>query len=138
MEDMRAWWQRPEPDPELRAALSRVESAPDPTDVDAMRFRIVTAARTRLARLRSPAPRWWEWISGWSRVAVPAGLAATFGAALLLQGAMSSALDSANADVGSDSTLVAAAFSEPGRSDVADYLIAPGGNDWLLEQAVIQ
>jgi hypothetical protein len=71
-------------------------------------------------------------------VAVPAGLAASLGAALLLQGATSSALDNANADVGADSTLVAAAFSEPGNSDVADYLIAPGGNDWLLEQAVIQ
>ena len=135
---MRPWWRHSEPDPELGAALSQLDSAPDPDELDAMRVRIVTAARTRLAQLRSPSPRWWEWISAWSRVALTAGLAASLGAALLLQGATSSALDNANADVGSDSTLVAAAFSEPGNSDVADYLVAPGGNDWLLEQAVIQ
>jgi hypothetical protein len=41
--------------------------------------------------------------------------------------------------MGSDSTLVLAAFAEPAAgSQLTGYLIAPEGNDWLLEQAVDQ
>ena len=136
---MRAWWRRPELDPKLRHVLLHADSAAHGADTDALRSRIVAAAGSRLARLRSPAPRWWEWITGWSRLAVPVGLAVSVAAVLLVQGAVTPTLTAVSADVGPDSTLALAAFSEPGAdSELASDLIAPGGSDWLLEQAVSQ
>jgi hypothetical protein len=129
----------PKRDQVLGEALRQIESVAGPADPEILRRRIVAAARARLAELAWPAPRWWEMISGWSRVAVPVGLAASLAAGLLVQGSIPGADSASVGELGADSTLVIAAFSEPssGRLLTA-HLIAPEGNDWLLEQAVTQ
>ena len=63
----------PERDPELAAALRRIEPAPDLSGEEALRLRILRAARGKAREVNAGAPRWWEWISGWIAVAVPMG-----------------------------------------------------------------
>jgi negative regulator of sigma E activity len=133
-------FEEPERDRVLGEALRQIDAGAGPGDAEALRRRIMAAARSRLAELATPSPRWWEMISGWSRVAVPLGLAASLAAGLLVQGSVTGA-DSASStgELGADSTLVIAAFSEPGSGSLLTaHLIAPEGNDWLLEQAVTQ
>jgi hypothetical protein len=130
----------PRRDPELGAALRRLESASPMGSAEELRRRILSAARPKLGALGARAPHWWEWISGWMRVAVPVGLAASLAAALLLprSGEVTN-FGAYTAEVGADSTLVLAAFSEPSAGrQLAAHLIAPEGNDWLLEQALSQ
>jgi hypothetical protein len=137
---MNGLFQEPKRDRVLGEALRQIESGAGLADAEILRRRIVAAARSRLAELARPAPRWWEMISGWSRVAVPVGLAASLAAGLLVQGSVTGADSALSAgELGADSTLVIAAFSEPssGRLLTA-HLIAPEGSDWLLEQAVTQ
>jgi hypothetical protein len=140
MDGMSWLFRDPERDPELERALQRIETARETSDVEALRRRILAAARPRLARLGAPALRWWEWISTWTRVAIPVGLAASLAAGLLIRaGGTATAFSSYSTDMGSDSTLVLAAFSEPASGSwFTAHLIAPEGNDWLLEQAVSQ
>jgi anti-sigma factor RsiW len=130
----------PERDPELGKALRRIEAGWEPGDPEAVRRRILAAARPALTRLGSRAPKWWEWISGWTRVAVPVGLAASLAAGLLVHQSVNAGNASGySTDMGSDSTLVLAAFSESDAgSELTAHLIAPEGGDWLLEQAVGQ
>jgi hypothetical protein len=130
----------PKRDRVLGEALRQIDAVAGAADAEILRRRIVSAARSRLAELAMPCPRWWEMISGWSRVAVPLGLAASLAAGLLVQGTVTGAESASYAgELGADSTLMIAAFSEPssGRLLTA-HLIAPEGNDWLLEQAVTQ
>jgi anti-sigma factor RsiW len=132
-------FREPERDPTLRDALRQIDTGLEPGGSDALRRRIVAAARPALGRLGSTAPKWWEWISDWTRIAVPVGLAATLAAGLLVHGSVNDGTVGYGTDMGSDSTLVLAAFSEPAAgSQLTGYLIAPEGNDWLLEQAVGQ
>jgi hypothetical protein len=139
MDGMSGLFREPKRDPALGSALRRIEAASRMDDPQALRRRIVAAARARLARLGSPAPQWWEWISAWIRVAVPVGLAAALAAGLLVGGSDTTTLSNSATDMGSDSTLVLAAFSDPAAgSELTGYLIAPEGNDWVLEQAVSQ
>jgi anti-sigma factor RsiW len=140
MDGMNWLFREPERDSTLGDALRQMQSVPEPGDADALRRRIIAAARPALGRLGSRAPKWWEWISGWTRIAVPVGLAAAVAAGLLVQGSISAGnAGVSSTDMGSDSTLVFAAFSEPAAgSQLTGYLIAPDGNDWLLEQAVGQ
>jgi hypothetical protein len=134
-----SWWRRPEQDPALGEALRRIESDIALSDADRLRQRIVAAAGSRLNRLEEPALRWWEWITAWSRLAVPVGLAASIGAALLIQGVTPALSPSSAVDAGSDSTLVVAALSDPSAGgQLAAGLIAPEEHDWLLQQAVGQ
>jgi hypothetical protein len=139
MDRMNGLFQEPKRDRVLGEALRQIDSVAGPADAEILRRRIVAAARSRLAELTRPAPRWWEMISGWSRVAVPVGLAASLAAGLLVQGSVTADSTLAVGELGADSTLVIAAFSEPrsGRLLTA-HLIAPEGSDWLLEQAVTQ
>ena len=130
----------PRRDPELGAALRRIESASPMDDGEELRHRILSAARPRLLGLGTRAPHWWEWISGWMRVAVPVGLAASLAAGLFLpRSGEIATLASYTAEAGADSTLVLAAFSEPSAGGrLAAHLIAPESKDWLLEQALSQ
>jgi hypothetical protein len=93
-----------------------------------------------MAGLTLPAARWWEWLSRWVRVAVPVGLAASIAAGLFLPSRSEmTLLGRSTSETGADTTLMAAAFSEPAaRGQLASHLIAPEGNDWLLEQALTQ
>jgi hypothetical protein len=137
---MSGLFKEPKWDRVLGEALRQLDPVAGPADAEILRRRIVAAARSRLAELARPSPRWWEMISGWSRVAVPVGLAASLAAGLLVQGRVTGAESVSYAgELGADSTLMIAAFSEPssGRLLTA-HLIAPEGNDWLLEQAVTQ
>src|SRR5215213_1157764 len=86
MEGMSRWWREPERDRVLGNALRWLEAGSELNDGESLRQNIVAAARPRLARAGSTAPRWWEWISGWTRVAVPVGLVASLAAGLLLSG----------------------------------------------------
>jgi hypothetical protein len=134
-----SWFFRdPERDPELGNALSRIEAAWETGDSGVLQRRILAAARPSLGQLGTRAPRWWEWISAWTRVAVPVGLAASLAAGLLVRASGgATGLGGYSADLGSDSTLVLAAFSESAwGSQLTAHLIAPEGSDWLLEQAV--
>jgi hypothetical protein len=137
MEGMSRWFREPERDPALGNALRQLESASELGDTASLRRKILAAARPRLAGVGSTAPQWWEWISGWTRLAVSVGVAASLAAGLLLRGGAET--EGYGSDLGSDSTLVLAAFSEPAAgSALTGYLIAPEANDWLMEQAVEQ
>lgn len=130
----------PDRDPKLAAALRQLEPAPHPAGAENLRRRIMSRARPRLAESTLPAARWWEWLSRWVRIAVPIGLAASLAAGLVLPRSSDMTFSGRYPnDIGSDSTLMAAAFSEPlARGLLAAHLIAPEGNDWLLEQALTQ
>lgn len=132
-------FQEPRRDPRLGEALGQLENSSQVDDAE-LRQRIMLAAVPRLQSLRSPAPRWWEWISRWMPIAVPVGLAACFAAGLLLPGAEELVSpESYTAEAAADSALVIAAFSEaPAGGQLAGYLVTPEGGDWLLEQAVTQ
>jgi hypothetical protein len=136
-----SWLFRDPPhDPALAAALRGLESESPGVDTDFLRRRILNAAAPKLRQLRSPGPRWWEWMSRWMPVALPVGLAASLAVGLMLP----SANDLVNvaysgADAGADSTLVIAAFSEAAAGgELAAHLVAPASGDWLFEQAVTQ
>lgn len=132
-------FQEPPRDPELGTALRRLEHAPQPEDAEALRRRILAAAQSRLAELRSPAPHWWEWISRWMPVAVPVGVAAVLAAGLLLPEAADLTTLTATTEVGADSTLVMAAFAEsPAGGQLVGSLVAPENAEWLWQQAVAE
>jgi hypothetical protein len=125
-------------DPELAAALRQADSVPDATRGEDLRRRIMARARPRLAEPQLPTKHWWDWLSGWVRIALPVGLAASLAAGLLLPHSVETdSLGSYTAEAGADSTLIVAAFSEPSaRGQLAAHLIAPESNDWLLEQVL--
>lgn len=132
-------FQDPPRDPELSAALRRLENQFQPDNGEPLRRKILAAARPKLADLRSPAPQWWEWISRWMPVAVPVGLAAVLAAGLLLPGAADLTALTATTEVGTDSTLVMAAFAEsPAAGQLVGSLVAPESAEWLWQQAVAQ
>jgi hypothetical protein len=133
-------FREPPRDPALAAALRGLEAEPSNSDADVLRRRIVSAAAPTLRQLRSPAPRWWEWISQWMPVALPVGLAVSLAAGLLLpSGGDLVNVASSSTDAGADSTLVIAAFSEASTGgELAAHLVAPASGDWLFEQAVSQ
>lgn len=137
---MSALFREPPRDPELGDSLRQMEAASTPGDDDALRMRIVAAARPRLAELRVPVRRWWEWISGSVRVAIPVALAACVAAALLVPGSSDYVGTEVSTTLaGVDSTLVLAAFSAPGSGNLlASHLIAPASADSLLAQVLDQ
>jgi hypothetical protein len=129
---MTRWYREPARDPELSAALGRIENTPLEAENDMLRGRIVVAARSRLASLRAPDPHWWELVSARARVLVPVGLAAALAAAFLMPGSGDLGVSEPYELVsGSDSTLLLAGFS----GNAESHLIAPGP-DWLLEEAI--
>lgn len=133
---MKRWYRQPARDPELSAALGRIQETPLDAENDILRGRIVAAARSRLASLATPDPHWWELVSARARVMVPVGLAAALAAALLMPGSGEMSVSAPYALVsGSDSALVLAAFSGDAATRLS-HLIAPAGHDWLLEQAI--
>jgi hypothetical protein len=130
----------PERDPELAAVLRRIEPAPDLSGEEALRLRILRAARGKAREVNADAPRWWEWISGWIPVAVPMGVTACLAAALLLRG--TGELGGAGGygtETAADSAMVLATFSDAGfGSQVTAQLIAPEGDEWLLSEAFVR
>jgi hypothetical protein len=140
MDGMNNVFREPSRDPLLGNALREIEGSMDIRDPQGLRERILAAARLRLAEIGSRGPRWWELLSTWSRIAVPIGLAASLAAGLLLQhGSAETLLQPNSGEMGSDSTLVLAALSEPAAGILfTSHLIAPEGDDWLLRQAVAQ
>jgi hypothetical protein len=135
-------WLFPEPerDPELAAALRRIEPAPDLSGEEALRLRILQAVRGQSLELHAGPPRWWEWISAWIPLAVPIGVTACLAAALLLRG--TGELPGAgvySAETAADSAMVLATFSDAGFGrQVTAQLIAPEGDDWLLSEALVR
>jgi hypothetical protein len=136
---MKRLFGEPERDAELAAALRSIEQAPVESGSDLLHRRIAAAARPGLAALATPAPRWWELLSAWSRLAVPVGLAVALAAGLLMpsSGEMRVSLSPDYQDTGSDTVLVVAAFSEEAVGQLANF-IAPASHDWVLEQAISQ
>jgi anti-sigma factor RsiW len=137
MESMSWLFREPRRDPEVGEALRRSETESSrQEDMEALRRRIMAAAAPTLAELRSPAPRWWEWISRWSAVALPAGLAAIVAAGLLVPGT-ADLTNPVESEVIADSTLMITALAgEPVGGELAASLIVPGTSDWLWQQAV--
>ena len=132
-------FREPERDPELGNALRRLESEEPTERADALRQRIVGAALPGLARLRSPAPSWWQWLSAWNRVTLPLGAAAALVAGVLIYDSGDSAVLTPSTEVSSDSSLVLSALAGPESSDQpAPVVIVPEGNEWLFEQAATQ
>jgi hypothetical protein len=68
---------------------------------------------------------------------VPIGLAVALAAVLLMPFSTEMRVSPDQADTGSDTTLVLAAFSGNSGGQLAN-LIAPASHDWVLEQAVSQ
>jgi hypothetical protein len=130
----------PTRDPELAAALRRIEPEPDRSGEEALRIRILEGARAKSIELSAGAPRGWEWISAWIPLAVPIGVTACLAAALLLPGTGELVGAGAeSAETGADSAMVLATFSDAGfGSQVTAHLIAPEGEDWLLSQAFVR
>jgi hypothetical protein len=137
---MKWLFREPVRDRALADALRRLESEAPIDGGDLLGRRIVAAAVPSLRQLRTPAPRWWEWITRWVPIAVPVGLAASLAVGFLVpSGGDLVKVASAGADAGADSTLVIAAFSEASAGgELAAHLVAPAGGDWLFEQAVSQ
>jgi hypothetical protein len=129
----------PPRDPRVGAALRQLEIESHLDDAT-LEHRISAAARARSTGLRSTPPRWWEWLPRWVPVAVPIGIAASLAAGLLLPGVDEVNVEGAYAvEMGSDSTLIIAAFAEGSSgNEWAGHLVAPENGDWLLEQAVSQ
>jgi hypothetical protein len=133
-------FREPERDSELAAALRRIEPAPDRSGEEALRLRILQAARAKSIELSASAPRWWEWISAWIPMAVPIGLTAGLAALLLLRGTGElTGAGASSAETAADSAMVLATFSDAGfGSQVTRQLIAPEADDWLLSQALVR
>jgi hypothetical protein len=130
-------FREPDRDPKLAAALRQVDAAPDAGRAEDLRRRIMASVRPRLADA-SPRP-WWDWLSGWVRIAVPIGLAASVAAGLFLPHSIATSTSSYTTEAGADSTLIVAALSEPSTGgELAAHLIAPEGSDWLMEEALTQ
>ncbi len=129
----------PSRDPRLADALRRIDENPAGSD-DGLRHRIMEAARPALASLRLSSRPWWVWLTAWVRVAVPVAVATCVAAALVIPGSDDlAATGISTALPGADSTIVLAAFSEPGTSEqLTAHLIAPDTSDWLLTQALNQ
>jgi hypothetical protein len=137
MDGMKNVFREPSRDPLLGNALREIEGKLEIRDAHVLRQRIVSAARRRLEELGTREPRWWELLSTWSKLAVPIGLVASLGAGILLQRTAETDLQLNSSEMGSDSTLVLAALSEPAAGSLfTGHLIAPAGYDWLLRQAV--
>lgn len=138
MDRMSPLFREPSRDRELAAALRRAELEPEADD-EAVHRRIVAAAAPRLAGLRRalPGASWWEWISAWTKVAVPVTVAAGVAAALLVPGAGAGNAGLGATTTDADSTIMAAVFAEPARGGaVAAHLIAPADHDWLLAEVI--
>lgn len=133
---MKRLFREPERDAELADALRRIERPPlDETSL--LRRRIAAAARPGLALLATPAPPWWELLTGWGRLAVPVALAVALAAVLLMPFSNENDASPIYSVAGADTTLVLAAFSEGAGGQLAN-LIAPVSHEWLLEQAISQ
>jgi len=130
----------PQRDPQLAAALRRLEAEAGSPDLDRLHQRIVLAARHRRPGQRSASVRWWEWVDHWIPVAVPLGVAASLVAAVLLPVSEELTVASAYAaEAPADSALVTAAFSDQSSGgQIAAHLIAPQEGEWILEEAVNQ
>jgi hypothetical protein len=137
---MRWLFREPGRDAELGLLLQRLEAESSAGDAEPLRRSIMAAARPALAELRTPAPRWWDWISDRVRVLVPVALAATLAAGVIVgTSGDGSSLAGSSVVASADSTLVLAAYSEPSAGgQLAAGLIVPESGDWLLEQAVTQ
>jgi hypothetical protein len=106
------------------------------TPDDALRLRIATAARARLAAVRAPSATWWELLSAWRRVAIPVGLAAAIGIASIIPGSGKIPGFQSSIQTSTDSALVLAAFSdESAGGQLADRLVAVD-NESMFQQAV--
>ena len=136
---MKWLFREPSRDPRFGAALRQLDRGSRRDDTE-LRRRILTAATLRLSGLRSRQPRWWEWISRWMPVAVPLGIAASLVVGLILPHTEEiTSASSYSAELVADSTLLTAAYSEGSAgSQLAAHLVAPGGGEWLLEEAVAQ
>src|SRR3954464_15740548 len=122
-------------DPELGDALRKLER-PSLQDDAELRERIVAAATPQLSALRSPGRHWWEWVIRWMPVAIPLGLAASLAAGLILPADEEVPPTTEYATEISDSTLLAAAYSEESDAgQMAAHVVAPESGDWLFEQA---
>jgi hypothetical protein len=129
-------WREPERDPELGEALRRLELGRSAADEAALRRRIMLAAQPALARLQNPPRPWWEWMAGWSHLVIPAGVAVSLaaGAVLLTEpGSISPAWSEGDSVTISETMLSAATL--PAGEVVADQLLAPATDDWLLRGA---
>jgi hypothetical protein len=131
-------FQNPRRDPELGDALRKLEQPSRQDDAD-LRQRILAAATPQLSALRSPGRHWWEWVTRWMPVAIPLGLAASLAAGLILPADEEVSPTTEYATEISDSTLLAAAYSEESDAgQMAAHVVAPESGDWLFEQAVAQ
>lgn len=135
---MKHLFREPTRDPELGAALRRIDPVSGLGDDEPVRRRILAAARGRLNDLRSPFPTLWEIMSGWVRATALLGLAAGLVAALLVPGSGELTWNPTySLDRGTDSTLVLAALSERNAGGLPGAALAePESDDWLLEQAL--
>jgi hypothetical protein len=143
----RSPFQDPARDPRLGEALRRTERPLSPEGDDALRARVVWEARGRLAarRLAPRARPWWSWMAGWSRVALPMGLAASVAAGALVLGtpvdgggdtqagvelALGDAL--ASTDTVALSYVLLTGADADGEVRVVDHVLGTGAGDWLL------
>jgi hypothetical protein len=128
----------PERDPRLGETLRRLERTRPWEDEDELSRRIMLAARGQLARLRAPVRPWWEWAAVWARVAIPLGVAASIAATVILvseRGSFDPAWNDADSMTVSGAMLSAATLPA-GEAQVADQLLVPASEEWLLTGAL--
>jgi hypothetical protein len=129
-------FQDPERDPRLAESLRRLDPAPVAADEAALVRRIMAAAQPALGELRHPARPWWEWLAGWSRLAVPAGVAVSLAAGGVLlteRGSIRSWWSEDSVTV--SETVLSAATLPAGEVRVSDQLLAAPSDELLLNGA---
>jgi hypothetical protein len=126
-----------ERDPRLTAALRHLEERISPAEADRLRAAIVAAARPALMAIRERNTPWWEWTSRWRRVVVPAGLAASLAAGVLVARSDLGRAGLADATATSVHAMVlSAATMATGAELVTSELVLPLSRDGLMGSAI--
>lgn len=126
----------PERDLRLSESLRRLEPTPSAADELALIRRIMAKAEPALGQLRHPSRPWWEWMAGWSQLAIPAGVAVSLAAGGVLlteRGSISSAWSEDSVTM--SETVLSVATLPAGEIQVSDQVIAAPSDEWLLNGA---
>jgi hypothetical protein len=136
---MRRAKHEPQRDPDLAAALARLEGEPpmEAVDWERLRRRIGARADGALARLRARSA-WWAYAARWGRVAIPIAAAAGIAIAFTLPAGEDVRTSGGEAarSVAAPAQLETAYLSGASPGEAADELVETTDREWLLGQVM--